>query len=286
MVVGYHAGISRLPGGYVGVDVFFVLSGFLMTALLVDELERTGRIDLRRFFARRIRRLLPLAILVLFATLLVGSQILAPVGLPDLVRDIKWAILYVANWNFAAQTTTYSDTAVTDSLTIHYWSLSIEEQFYFIWPILLVGVGALARTLSARGVHCCCPRCGRGILHRARCSDVKPGQQRIFLHPHSFVGDGNRCIARHLSAAAPDVAARAGNVSQFSSPRRHRLQRRIVRRPDSLSRRSGGGADPVHCRPDCRSPAQHLNHQHDPVCPPTRQDRTLVIRLVPLALAG
>ena len=124
LVVGYHAGLSWLPGGFVGVDVFFVLSGFLITGLLLAELAATDRIALGQFFARRARRLLPLSTLVLVATLLAGMVLLPPLARAGLVRDARAAALYVANWRFAGQATAYSDAEVTDSLLVHYWSLS------------------------------------------------------------------------------------------------------------------------------------------------------------------
>lgn len=141
LVVGYHAGLAGLPGGYVGVDVFFVLSGYLITGLLIAERNRTGRVALGEFYARRLRRLLPLASLVLVATLLAGMWLLPPLAREGLVGDARAAAFYVANWRFAGQATAYSDTEVTDSLLVHYWSLSIEEQFYLLWPALIIGVG-------------------------------------------------------------------------------------------------------------------------------------------------
>jgi peptidoglycan/LPS O-acetylase OafA/YrhL len=158
LVVGFHAGVSGLPGGYVGVDVFFVLSGYLITSLLVAEQRRTGRVALGQFVARRVRRLLPMSSLVLVVTLLAGVWLLPPLARESLVGDARAAALYVANWRFAGQATAYSDTEVTDSLLVHYWSLSIEEQFYVLWPLLILGVGWLVgrrrpdRVVPALGV--------------------------------------------------------------------------------------------------------------------------------------
>ena len=150
LVVGYHAGLSWLPGGFVGVDVFFVLSGFLITGLLLAELAATDRIALGQFFARRARRLLPLSTLVLVATLLAGMVLLPPLARAGLVRDARAAALYVANWRFAGQATAYSDAEVTDSLLVHYWSLSIEEQFYALWPALIIAVAWFAGRRAPR----------------------------------------------------------------------------------------------------------------------------------------
>lgn len=138
LVVGYHAGVPALGGGFVGVDVFFVLSGFLITGLLLGELQRTGTVDLPRFWARRARRLLPAATLVLLVVLGAGAFVVAPIDRPDLARESGAAALFAANWFFAASATDYwaSDGAVSPLL--HYWSLAVEEQFYLLWPPLLV----------------------------------------------------------------------------------------------------------------------------------------------------
>jgi peptidoglycan/LPS O-acetylase OafA/YrhL len=144
-VVLYHAGVDATAGGYVGVDVFFVISGFLITGLLAREVAKTGRVSLRDFYARRIRRLLPLSATTLLVTLLSGLWLLPPTARQALVDDVRAASLYVANWRYATQATAYSDTEVTDSLLVHYWSLAIEEQFYVIWPLVIALGAAIAR---------------------------------------------------------------------------------------------------------------------------------------------
>jgi peptidoglycan/LPS O-acetylase OafA/YrhL len=148
LVVAFHAGWERFGGGYVGVDVFFVLSGYLITGLLIKEYRTQGRISLTEFYARRIRRLLPLAAVVLVVTLALGLWLLPPLSRVELVGDARAAALYFANWRFASQATAYSDAAVTDALLLHYWSLSVEEQFYLLWPLLVVAAGWWARRKS------------------------------------------------------------------------------------------------------------------------------------------
>jgi peptidoglycan/LPS O-acetylase OafA/YrhL len=150
LVVAFHAGAAGFEGGYVGVDVFFVLSGYLITGLLIAEHERTGSISLREFYARRVRRLLPLASVVLIATLAVGAWLVGPLARPQLARDAVAAAFYVANWRFAGQATAYSDTQVTDGLLVHYWSLSVEEQYYLLWPLMVVFAAWLASRRSGR----------------------------------------------------------------------------------------------------------------------------------------
>lgn len=142
LVVAFHAGWARFAGGYVGVDVFFVLSGYLITGLLVREHERDGRVSLRDFYARRIRRLLPLSALVLTVTAGAGALLLPPLRRAELMLDVQASALYVANWRYGAQATAYMDAAVTDSLLLHYWSLAVEEQFYVLWPLIVIAVSA------------------------------------------------------------------------------------------------------------------------------------------------
>ena len=125
LVVGFHAGFDALAGGYVGVDVFFVISGFLITSLLIAEQERTSRISLRDFYARRARRLLPLAFLTILCTLVAGYALAVPLRRSELIRDAIASSLYFANWRFAGQSVAYSDSEVTESLFLHFWSLSV-----------------------------------------------------------------------------------------------------------------------------------------------------------------
>jgi peptidoglycan/LPS O-acetylase OafA/YrhL len=137
LVVAFHAGVSVISGGFVGVDVFFVLSGFLITGLLVDEVRRSGTISLADFYARRIRRLLPLSTLVLVATAVATFLLIPPIDRKGIAGDLVGAALWGANWRFAAESTQYM--ADTDkSPVLHFWSLSVEEQFYVVWPLLLL----------------------------------------------------------------------------------------------------------------------------------------------------
>jgi peptidoglycan/LPS O-acetylase OafA/YrhL len=135
-----HAGIPFLAGGYVGVDVFFVISGFLITRLLVGELDRSGTISIRRFYARRIKRLLPLSAALLVTVAILTMVILSPVRAIEVSGDIISSAFYVANWHFAAQSVDYFAQDIEPSPVLHLWSLAIEEQFYFVWPSLLLGV--------------------------------------------------------------------------------------------------------------------------------------------------
>ncbi len=144
LVVADH--VLGVPhGGYVGVDVFFVVSGFLITGLLVREHAATGRVDLRAFFARRVRRLLPAALLVLAATNLAAWLVFPGERAGQVLRDSVWG-LGLANVRFAALGTDYADSARPASPVQHLWSLAVEEQFYLVWPVVLLALlAALGR---------------------------------------------------------------------------------------------------------------------------------------------
>jgi peptidoglycan/LPS O-acetylase OafA/YrhL len=135
-----HAGVALFAGGYVGVDVFFVISGFLITRLLLGELDSTGEISLRRFYARRAKRLLPLTAVLLAAVGVLSLLLLSPVRAVEVSGDIISSALYTANWHFAAQSVDYFAQEAEPSPVLHLWSLAIEEQFYLVWPTLLLAV--------------------------------------------------------------------------------------------------------------------------------------------------
>jgi peptidoglycan/LPS O-acetylase OafA/YrhL len=152
LVLLFHAGIPGFDGGFVGVDVFFVLSGFLITGLLLREHERFGRIDLGAFYARRARRILPAAAVVLAATMVLAWFVLDPLDLPRVAGDAAAAALSVGNIRFAASATDYFGTDLTPSPVIHYWSLGVEEQFYLLWPALLILATRAPRPRASAGL--------------------------------------------------------------------------------------------------------------------------------------
>ncbi len=135
-----HAGVPFLAGGYVGVDVFFVISGFLITRLLLGEMEGQGTVSLRNFYARRAKRLLPLSALLLATVGILSIVILSPLRATEISGDIVSSGLYVANWHFAAQSVDYFAQGLEPSPVLHLWSLAIEEQFYLVWPGLMLAV--------------------------------------------------------------------------------------------------------------------------------------------------
>jgi peptidoglycan/LPS O-acetylase OafA/YrhL len=138
-VIIYHADVSMLVGGFLGVDVFFVLSGFLITALLIDELTHTNTVDRARFYMRRIRRLMPALFLVLFFSVLVSGLFVLDAAY-HVRRDLPWAITFVLNWSYLFFEQSYFVNISRPPLLQHLWSLSVEEQFYVVWPILLVAL--------------------------------------------------------------------------------------------------------------------------------------------------
>jgi peptidoglycan/LPS O-acetylase OafA/YrhL len=145
LVLLYHASVPGFTGGYVGVDVFFVLSGFFITGLLLREVRRTGTISLQGFYARRARRLLPASALVLLVTVIGTAMFMPPLRVPDVAGDAASAALYVSNIHFAVQATDYLQADLAPSPILHFWSLSVEEQFYLFWPALVLLVVRLAR---------------------------------------------------------------------------------------------------------------------------------------------
>jgi peptidoglycan/LPS O-acetylase OafA/YrhL len=140
-----HAGFAFAAGGYVGVDVFLVLSGYLITSLLLGELLKTGKVSLAGFYARRARRILPAASLVTIATA-AGAWLWYPITrLEAAMQDAFTVIIYVVNYRFIADETEYLNADQLASPFQQFWSLAVEEQFYLVWPLLLIGVALLAK---------------------------------------------------------------------------------------------------------------------------------------------
>ena len=147
LVVLFHAGVPHMAGGFVGVDVFFVISGFLITGLLLREYERNGRVSFRAFYARRARRIIPPAAVTIVATAIAVWFVMPLLSVFRQAVDLLAAAVNIANWRFIAAGKDYLAGASDDSVATHFWSLSIEEQFYFVWPVLLVALAVLARRM-------------------------------------------------------------------------------------------------------------------------------------------
>jgi peptidoglycan/LPS O-acetylase OafA/YrhL len=138
LVLLFHTGLAAAHGGFIGVDLFFVLSGFLITNVLLSDIGGSGRIHFGAFYARRARRLLLPAVLVIVVTSIVFLLISSVVDRIPLVGDAQSSLLYVANWHFLAESNNYFATGVAKSPFLHFWSLGIEEQFYVVFPLLLL----------------------------------------------------------------------------------------------------------------------------------------------------
>ena len=144
LVILGHAGVPWLHGGFVGVDVCFVVSGFLISSLLLRELTTTGRVRIGHFYARRARRILPAATLVLVATSVFAAFRLPTTRVAQIVADVNWAGFFAANVHFSRLGTDYFQQGRAISPVQHFWSLAVEEQFYLCWPALLVLIAAVA----------------------------------------------------------------------------------------------------------------------------------------------
>jgi peptidoglycan/LPS O-acetylase OafA/YrhL len=144
-IIAFHTGLNSVPGGYYGVDAFFVLSGFLITSLLVKEWGSSGTIHLRRFWAGRARRLLPALFLLITVMGIVMALVPTLLGAPHMVGDAIATIFYVSNWYSAHTSATYFSLSSGQSPLLHTWSLAIEEQFYLVWPLVVLAVLKLGR---------------------------------------------------------------------------------------------------------------------------------------------
>jgi peptidoglycan/LPS O-acetylase OafA/YrhL len=150
LVTIFHARL--LPGGFIGVDIFYVISGYLITGLILREIENTGTLDLNSFYQRRIKRLLPTSVFVLFATAIAGMFVLPAITREALGRDLFAAATYVSNYLFAWWENDYQNLDATPSPFIHYWSLAVEEQFYIVWPIFILVLARFGKRAIFYGI--------------------------------------------------------------------------------------------------------------------------------------
>lgn len=148
-VVLYHLWPGKLTGGFVGVDIFFVISGFLITSHLLREVTREGTVRLGQFWARRIRRLLPAAFVVLGVALIATLMLMSWSEWKQGLREIIASAFYIENWALARDSVDYLAAENSPTLVQHYWSLSVEEQFYIVWPLLILGALWAAKRLKA-----------------------------------------------------------------------------------------------------------------------------------------
>lgn len=213
LVVVGHGGIPGVDGGFIGVDLFFVLSGFLITSLLLDELGRTGRIDLRGFWIRRARRLLPALLLMGLAVVAVRT-LFSPDSVETLRTDAVAAFLWTANWAFIAHKADYFSQGAAPSPLQHTWSLGVEEQYYLVWPVLLVLIAlALAGLARWRGATATLGRvrivvavvAGLGVLASATEAVLMASDARL---NRVYFGTDTRAQALLVGAAAAALLVR------------------------------------------------------------------------------
>ncbi len=146
LVLFFHAGMTWIDGGFIGVDLFFVLSGFLVSSVVLAEIDERGRLGVGGFYARRVRRLLPAAVVVVVVTAFVQVLVVSQVQRVEMISDAQAALLYYANWHFIADAQDYFASAGAEqSPYVHFWSLSIEEQFYIGFPLLIAVVWKFSR---------------------------------------------------------------------------------------------------------------------------------------------
>jgi peptidoglycan/LPS O-acetylase OafA/YrhL len=194
-VVLFHAGLPGVGGGFVGVDVFFVISGFLITGLLWREVSSAGTVKLSRFYGARGRRLLPASAVVGVVTAIGAAALLPPLQARGVLEDGVYSALYVSNNHFAREGLSYFSPAQPPSPFQHYWSLGVEEQFYLVWPALIIGTAWLIR------------------LVRRRAKGETPSRQTPYLVVLALVA----AVSFALSLAATFVAP---SVAFFSLPTR------------------------------------------------------------------
>lgn len=212
LVVLYHAGVTALPGGYVGVDVFFVISGYVIGAVLLRELTagagQRPRLDFIGFYARRIRRLLPAAFVVVLTTLVAAWFICSPLELRTLAVSALATTLYFSNLRFALAQTDYLAESSDQDPLLHTWSLAVEEQFYLVWPLLLL---ALVRIIPSRHRD---PGLIVGIGGLAALSLLASDYQTAYHGPWGFFSPWTRAwefaagmlaylLGRHLPTSLP-----------------------------------------------------------------------------------
>lgn len=188
LVILFHAEVPGVTGGYVGVDVFFVISGFLITGQLLREVERRGRVDLLRFYGGRMRRLLPPAVLVIAATVLAARVWDSIFHVRDVVMDALLALVYGINYRLAAIGTDYQHADGAVSPLQHMWSLAVEEQFYIAWPLLIAGLAVVTRGRARRvAIGASLVLLGAGSLYLSVTQSVSNPQWAYFgLHTRAW----------------------------------------------------------------------------------------------------
>ncbi|WP_141783669.1 acyltransferase family protein [Ornithinicoccus hortensis] len=200
LVLLHHTGLAVPSGGFLGVDVFFVVSGFVITMQLLREVDAEGRVSLLRFYGRRAKRLLPAAAVVLVVTAVAAWLMVSRVRWESIAGDIAASALYVVNWVFAARSVDYLAEDVDPSPVLHFWSLAVEEQFYIVWPLVILGLVWLARRRQRRIRD----RAVRSGLHRS-VSD-RPGRAALALGMAGLIVLPSLAWSLYYTAQSPEQA--------------------------------------------------------------------------------
>ena len=190
LVIIFHSGLDWLPGGFLGVSVFFTLSGFLITSLLINECENSGRINLKAFWGRRLRRLAPASLVVIAAVIGLASWLSTSIEASRIKGDAISAVLYFSNWRFIYSGHSYGELFASPSPLQHLWSLSIEEQLYVVVPVIIAGLFAVG--LRRRGI-------GMVLLVGVFGSTI--ATMLISGHEHIYYGTHTRAAELLLGAA-------------------------------------------------------------------------------------
>ena len=196
-VIAYHLDMPQAPGGFLGVDVFFVLSGYLITWILISEVHKRGRVDFRHFYIARARRLVPAFVGVVFALCIVAS-LLAPDTIPKFFDDLPWASTGTVNWWYVFNETSYFEETARPPLLQHTWSLAVETQFYLVWPLV---VAFCARRAWLTGMRWFAVAAASGFAALSISLGLHIEQASALQASNFYFGTGSRCVGLLLGAA-------------------------------------------------------------------------------------
>ena len=213
-VMMFHGGIPHMDGGFMGVDAFFVLSGFLITSLLIGEWRQSLTIKLGAFWARRARRLLPALLLMLLFVAFFAS-VIVPKGTYGALRlDALATLLYVSNWHFILVNSNYFNETAASSPLLHTWSLAVEEQFYVIWPLVVLAVLHFTRNLRALFALCCAAAIASAVWMYRRLRRRREHQPGLSRDRHALAVPLHRLRAGRGARAAHAAPPRGGPPGQ------------------------------------------------------------------------
>ncbi|HSB87299.1 MAG TPA: acyltransferase, partial [Ilumatobacteraceae bacterium] len=211
-VLLFHGG--KLQGGFLGVDLFFALSGFLITSLLLAEIDATGRVGLLAFWGRRLRRLLPAVLLLLVGVTIITTVFATVPERAATLNDGPWAQAYVANWHAIAGHSDYWGSFELPRMFGHLWSLAIEEQFYLVWPVVLALIAWRARSVHRTVVSVCVVASLLSLLQMMRLFD-SGNPTRVYIGTDTRASSllaGAFFAAAPLRSAANALTSRLGRV--------------------------------------------------------------------------